>query len=120
VVVSYFQKTSTPQTFSHSPMYAAQRRLFERSTPKEYTRLFHHYFYQVTLWRAGQQQQRERQRSQSQGANAPSEEEKGINWMRLGLLQSNTHARYFGGSLDLMALDEWGESHAYHAFHGRN
>jgi pyruvate dehydrogenase kinase 2/3/4 len=69
-------------------------------------------FDQVNLWKAGQQQQLEKQRSQSQGANAPSEEEKGINRMGLGLPLSTTYARYFGGSLDLMSLDGWGESHA--------
>lgn len=68
---------------------------------------------QVTLWRAGQQQQFEKRRSQSQDANASSEEEKGINRMGLGLPLSNTYARYFGGSLDLVSLDGWGESHTF-------
>lgn len=68
---------------------------------------------QVTRWKAGQQQLLEKQNSMSQGANASNEEENGINRMGLGLPLSNTYARYFGGSLDLMSLDGWGELHAF-------
>ena len=67
---------------------------------------------QVTRWKAGQQQLLEKQKSMSQDANASNEEENGINRMGLGLPLSNTYARYFGGSLDLMSLDGWGELHA--------
>jgi len=65
---------------------------------------------QLSLW---QQEQLEKQRSQSQGDNASREDEKDINRMGLGLPLSNTYARYFGGSLDLMSLDGWGESRAF-------
>jgi pyruvate dehydrogenase kinase 2/3/4 len=68
---------------------------------------------QMTRWRAGQQQQLEQQRNQSHGADESSEEEKGVNRMGLGLPLSNIYARYFGGSLDLMSLDGWGESRAF-------
>jgi hypothetical protein len=67
----------------------------------------------MTRWKAGQQQQLEQQRNHSQGANASSEEAEGVNRMGLGLPLSNIYARYFGGSLDLMSLDGWGESHAF-------
>jgi pyruvate dehydrogenase kinase 2/3/4 len=72
---------------------------------------------QMTRWRAGQQ------KNHSQGANGPSEEEERVNRMGLGLPLSNIYARYFGGSLDLMSLDGWGEcwslSFSHHAFHER-
>lgn len=70
---------------------------------------------QMTLWKAGQQQQLEQQRNQShsQDANVLSEEKKGVNRMGLGLPLSNIYARYFGGSLELMSLDGWGESLAF-------
>lgn len=68
---------------------------------------------QLARWEAGQQQLLEKQKSVSQGANASNEEENGIIRMGLGLPLSNTYARYFGGSLDLMSLDGWGELHAF-------
>ena len=70
---------------------------------------------QMTRWKAGQEQQLEQQRNQSQSqvANASSEEKKGVNRMGLGLPLSNIYARYFGGSLDLVSLDGWGESPAF-------
>lgn len=63
---------------------------------------------QLTRWKARQQQLLEKQKTQSQGTNASNEEENGINRMGLGLPLSNTYARYFGGSLDLVSLDGWG------------
>ena len=64
---------------------------------------------QMTRWRAGQQQQVEQQRSDSQDANVSSEKEECVNRMGLGLPLNNIYARYFGGCLDLMSLDGWGE-----------
>jgi len=68
---------------------------------------------QMTRWKAGQQQQLEQQRSQSHGANWSNKEENGMNRMGLGLPLGNIYARYFGGSLDLISLDGWGESRAF-------
>lgn len=66
----------------------------------------------MKLWKAGQQQQLEQQRNQSpsQDANPSSQEQKDVNRMGLGLPLSYIYAKYFGGSLDLISLDGWGES----------